>query len=52
MHNIICIAHCAPKGKPLLANKDNKSLNIHHPPLVTVIILLNAPPLAPIVSKR
>ena len=48
MPNIICLL----KGKPLLANKGTKSLNLHHLLLVLVITLTNAPHLAPIVSPR
>ena len=42
----------APNGKPLLVKKGIKSLNLHHPLLILVIALSNAPLLAPIVSTK
>ena len=41
-----------PKGKPILANKGTKSLNLYHPLLDLVITLSNVLILAPIVSPR
>ena len=40
-----------PFGKPLLANIGNRSLNLHHPPLILVITLSNAPHQAHIVPQ-
>ena len=42
----------APKGKPLLANKDTNSLNLPNPLLIFVITLSTAPPLASNVPPR
>ena len=47
-----CNLPFAPKGKPLLAQKGIKSLNLHHPLLILVIPLSIATPLASIVSLR
>lgn len=41
-----------PKGKPLLANIDTKSLNLQHLLLILVVTLLTAPALAPAVFPR